>query len=333
MSSQVQRVPKKNELFNVGEVAASPGEKKKGFAVVAQTSLGSLIRVPVIVSNGLYEGPTLLVDSGIHGDDLTSIPVVWKVAEEIDPRNLRGQVICLPFANPMAIEGKSHLTPEDGKSPIFPGRPDGTISERLGYGLYNEIVLKSNYIIDLHGGSMEASLAILVVVDPVGGETEKTITEMARAFNPNLIFVSAGKGEGPPNTMHGVANRKGIPSLNIGMGKIGFYEESTRRGADSVFNVMRYLKMLDGSPQVKTDPLFATKEVFKFSSHNGAFFPTTKEDEMVTEGQTVGRIVDVFGDMITEVKAPATGMVLAICFYPIVKAGDFLISVATPKKE
>ena len=89
---------------------------------------------------------------------------------------------------------------------------------------------------------MEASLAMLVVVDPVGGETQEAIEQMARAFDPNLIFESAGKGPGPPDSLHGVANRRGIPSLNIGMGKIGFYESSTRRGTDGVLNVLKHLE-------------------------------------------------------------------------------------------
>ncbi len=330
---QSGKASEKKEIFNVGEVSASPGEKSKGFVTIAQSSTGSLIRVPVIVANGANAGPTLLVCSGIHGDDLTSIPVVWRVAKEIDPKSLNGQLICLPLANPLAIESRSHLTPEDRKSPVFPGRRDGTISERLGYGLFNEIVVKANYIVDLHGGSLEASLATLVVVDPVGGEVQNKIEDMARAFNPNLIFVSPGKGEGPPDSMHGVANRRGIPSLNIGIGRIGFYEEYTRRGADGVINVMKYLKMLDGEPEIKTDPFLATKEIFKFSSHNGSFLPLVKENDVVSEGQTVGYIVDGFGDVISEEKSPATGMVLAICFYPIIKVGDFIISVAAQKSE
>lgn len=314
--------------FVIGDVATPPGAKRKGYVVVAETSTGSQVRVPVILVNGLRAGPTALVCSGIHGDDLTSIPVIWRMAQEVDAQTLRGQVICLPFANPLAIEARSHLTPEDRKSPTFPGRPDGTLSERLGYGLFNQIVLHTNYIVDLHGGSMEASLATLVVVDPVGGDTQQRIEEMARAFNPNLIYVSAGKGGGPPDSLHGVANRRGIPSLNIGMGKIGFYESATRRGADGVLNVLRHLKMLDGEMMKIAEPFVATKEIFKFSSHNGAFFPLVQEDGLVTEGQVVGQIVDVFGDPLADVTAPASGMVLAICFYPLVKIGDFLISVA-----
>lgn len=320
----------KKSALNIGDVAAKPGTKSKGFVTVAETSTGSQIRIPVTLINGVDDGPTVLVCSGIHGDDLTSIPVIWRVSEQVDPSSLKGQVICMPFANPLAIEARSHLTPEDRKAPIFPGRPDGTISERLGFGLFNQIAKNVNYIVDLHGGSMEASLAMLVVVDPVGGEVQKTIEEMAKAFNPNLIFFSGvTAGKDTSNSLHGFANRNGIPSINIGMGKIGFHEESTKRGTDSVLNVLKYLKMIQGSPKTSVDPYVATKEIFKFSSHNGAFFPKVEENDLVKEGQTVGYMVDSFGDRIADVTSPATGMVLAICYYPLIKAGDFLISVAS----
>ena len=329
-AESTSQVKSKKSTLKIGEVEAAPGTKSKGFAPVAETSMGSQIRVPITLINGVREGPTVLVCSGIHGDDLTTIPVVWRVSQEVDPAALSGQVICMPFANPLAIEGRSHLTPEDRKAPIFPGRPDGTISERLGHGLFNQIVTKTNYIVDLHGGSMEASLAMLVVVDPVGGEVQKTVEEMANAFNPNLIFVtSVTAGKDTSDSMHGVANRRGIPSINIGMGKTGFHEASTRRGTDSVLNVLKYLHMIEGAPKTAVKPYLAIKEIFKFSSHSGAFFPLVEENDMVKEGQKVGSMVDAFGDHLADVTSPATGMVLAICYHPLIKAGDFLISVAS----
>jgi predicted deacylase len=169
-----------------------------------------------------------------------------------------------------------------------------------------------------------------VVVDPVGGEVQKTVEEMARAFNPNLIFFSGvTAGKDTSDSLHGFANRNGKPSINIGMGKIGFHEESTRRGTESVLNVLKYLKMIEGNPKISVDVFIATKEIFKFSSHNGAFFPLVEENDMVTEGQKVGYMVDSFGDHLADVTSPAAGMVLAICYYPLIKAGDFLISVAS----
>lgn len=322
--------PSNKSEFKIGNVIAQPGEKNKGFLPVAETSTGMQIRVPIMLINGTNDGPTVLVSSGIHGDDLTSIPVVWRVAQDVDAGILRGQIICLPFANPIAIEARSHLTPEDRKDPIFPGRPDGTISERIGHGLNTHVVAHTNYIIDLHGGSLEASLAMLVVVDPVGGEVQQTIEGMAKAFNPNLIFFSSvTAGKDTSHSLHGAANRNGKPSINIGMGKIGFHEESTRRGTDCVLNVLKHLKMLDGSPTLTVDPFIATKEIFKFASHSGSFFPLVQENDMVSEGEKVGYIVDAFGDQVTDIASPATGMVLAICYYPLIKSGDFLISVAS----
>jgi predicted deacylase len=322
--------PSNKTSFKIGEIVAAPGEKSKGFVPVAETSTGTQIRVPVTIINGSSDGPTVLICSGIHGDDLTSIPVVWRVSQEIDPGKLRGQIVCMPFANPPAIEARSHLTPEDRKSPTFPGRPDGTISERIGHGLLNHIVSKVNYAVDLHGGSMEASLAMLVVVDPVGGEVQKTLEQMAKAFNANLTFFSGvTAGKNTSDSLHGFANRNGIPSINIGMGKIGFHEKSTMRGTDSVLNVLKYLNMIEGSLKISVEPFVATKEIFKFSSHNGGFFPLVEENARVTEGQKVGYIVDSFGDLLADVTSPATGMVLAICYYPLIKAGDFLVSVAS----
>ena len=146
----------------IDDLTAAQGEKNKGFVVVDTTASGTLVRVPVILINGAGEGPTLVLTSGIHGDDLNTIPMVWRVAERVEPAKLQGQIIAIPISNPPAFEAGSHLSPGDNKSLSFPGNAQGTISERIGYHLFHKVVTQADYLIDMHGGSKSSTLAVSI---------------------------------------------------------------------------------------------------------------------------------------------------------------------------
>lgn len=313
----------------VDQVSAAPGSLAKGFVVVDESLAGTQVRAPVILVNGAHEGPTLVVTSGVHGDDLNTIPMVWRITRSIDPAHLRGQLIAVPVCNPLAFEAGSHLTPADHKTPSFPGNAQGTVSERIGYSLYHKIVVQANYLLDMHGGSVRSTLAALAGVDTAASpDVVEAARAMALAFNPDVLILMKPKTAGPPTGMFQVTSRNGAPGLIIGMGQMGFNEPDTERGARGVLNVMRHLKMLDGEPELVAQTRVTGAELYHYSPFGGAFFPSVVAAQEVREGDTLGVMYDVFGDPVGEVKAQISGLVDAIRYYPVVTGGDWVATVA-----
>lgn len=314
--------------LKVDDIVAQPGEKAQGFVTVDESASGTRVRVAVILINGAAPGPTLLLTSGIHGDDLNTIPMVWRIAQSVDPTNLRGQVIAVPVCNPPAFEAGSHLTPGDNDSPSFPGDPHGTISQRIGHHFYRKVVVQANYALDMHGGNAKSTLAALALVDSESApEVLAAAKGMAEAFNPDMIVMSRPKGGGPPQGLFQVACRAGAPSLLVGMGKNGFVEEDTERGTRGVLNVMRHLGMLDGQPEITAVSRYAGAEIYHKTPQGGGFFPAVVAGEEVQAGQSLGQLVNVFGEPLGEVRSQARGLVLAIRSYPVVAAGDQIASI------
>lgn len=315
--------------LRVDDLVARAGEKAKGFVLFDESAAGVQVRAPVMLINGAHEGATLVVTSGVHGDDLNTIPMTWRIAEQIDAAELRGQVIAVPIVNPIAFEAGSHLTPTDNATPSVPGNQHGSISERIGYSLYHKIVVQADYLIDMHGGSKRSTLAALAGIDGAAPEdTVKRARGMAEAFNTDLIIVMQPKGEGPPTSMFQVASRNGAPSLIIGMGRMGFNKEDTERGARGVLNVLKHLDMLDGKPEITVTPRETGSELYHYTPHGGGFVPAVEAAQEVHEGDVLGVVYDVFGVEVGQVTAQTDGMVAAIRFYPVVSAGDWVASVA-----
>ena len=89
------------ESLNVGTVTAKRGELKKGFIKGVELNTTTHIDIPVLVMNGVKDGPTLLMVSTQHGIEIQGIEVILKIMrEKIDPKGLRGAIIGIPVENP-----------------------------------------------------------------------------------------------------------------------------------------------------------------------------------------------------------------------------------------
>jgi uncharacterized protein len=315
--------------LRIDDVCAQPGEVTRGFVIFDESAAGTLVRAPVILINGVGQGPTLVVTSGVHGDDLNTVPMTWRVAESVDPGELSGQIILVPVVNPVAFEAGTHLTPADNATPSVPGSATGTLSQRIGHNLYQKIVVRADYLIDMHGGSKRSTLAALAGIDGAANpDVVEAASGMARAFDTDLLIIMQPKNDGPPGSLFQVASRRGVPSLIIGMGQMGFNEGDTARGARGVLNVLRHLKMLPGEPDCRGTPRQTGSELYHHTPFGGGFFPAVQAAQEVREGDVLGTVCDIFGQPVGEVRAQTSGMVAAIRFYPVVSAGEWVASVA-----
>ena len=47
-------------------------------------------------------GPTLGISAAIHGDEAVGVEILYHFRQRLDPATLRGRVLLLPCANPLA---------------------------------------------------------------------------------------------------------------------------------------------------------------------------------------------------------------------------------------
>lgn len=316
--------------FVIEGITVKPGERSQGYIVVDESAAGTRTRIPVILLNGAHPGPTLMIASGVHGDDLNTIPMVWRIADSVHLNELRGQIIAAPVVNPLAFEAGTHLTPADNSAPVFPGNAAGTISQRIGHHIYSKLVVRADYVIDMHGGSKNATLATLAHLD---GGSEPAIfsraMDMARAFQPQLIVIQEAKTNSPPRGLAQAACRRGAVGIYVGLGQMGFNENDTKRGTEGVLNIMRYLNLLPEEPSpITAEPAVTYTELYQETAYGGGFFPAVLAGQVVEEGDLLGTVYDVFGQSHAQVKAKVAGIVDAIRFYPVVAAGDWVASIA-----
>src|SRR5215472_3924260 len=146
--------------FEVGTASARPGQKATGTLDVPRGT-DAATSIPVAVINGAKPGPVLALVSGAHGTEYTSIIALEKVIQSLDPAQVSGTVIIVPLVNIQSFEQKvPHVNPVDGKSMnrFYPGKQDGTQTERVSYAITKQVVERCDYLVDYHGGDLDENL-------------------------------------------------------------------------------------------------------------------------------------------------------------------------------
>jgi predicted deacylase len=319
--------------LTVGTASAAPGTVAIGFIDVP-AGIDPGLRIPVAVFSGSRPGPVLALVAGAHGTEYASIIALEKLMSRIDPKEISGGVIIVPLVNLGSFEQKvPHVNPVDGKSMnrFYPGRPDGTQTERASYAMMREVVDKCDDLIDLHGGDLDESLVPYSYWTKVGEPRVDAATRaMALAFGLDMIIVESDWPKDPKNSRYlsNTALLHGKPAIAAEAGYAGTVEtDDVERLVDGCRNVMRHLGMLPGEARLVEHPVWISRVDTVSSEETGIFYPLVERGRYVAAGQKLGYVTDWFGRTIFEARAPASGIVLYVCAVPSMKKGNAIANV------
>ena len=111
------------------------------------------IRMPIsVVKNG--DGPTLLLSGGNHGDEYEGPIATMKLMRKLDPAQMNGRVIAIPFLNYAAVRAGTRVSPIDdvNMNRAFPGDADGTVSYQVSDYVTRHILPECDVVMDIHSG-------------------------------------------------------------------------------------------------------------------------------------------------------------------------------------
>ena len=321
-------------MDRIGPIALPepPGRASGDFTFDDDPSLARY-RWPFFAIAGAREGPTVLVTAGIHAAEYTGIEAAIRLGRSLDPRAVRGRVVVIPLLNrPGFYERSVYVNPEDGDNMnrVFPGRADGTWSERFAHHLLEGIVVRCDAAIDLHAGDLVEDLVPFVIYRETGDAAlDERIQRMAFAYGARWAVKSAPTGE-RPGSLYAVAALRGVASMIAESGGRGLLvEEDVARHVRGVTNVLRAIGALDGEPEPFEPPTVVGSFDWVRSAHEGIFHPSVRVGDRVTRGAAVGEMVDLLGEPLGEVVAPVGGVVLFTVTSPAIKKDGLLLAVGS----
>ncbi len=253
---------------------------------VATLASGMEITLPLHEIAGDRDGPTLGISAGIHGEEAVGVEIVYRFLTTMDLSGLAGRLLVLPVANPFSYAANSRTTPIDGGNlnRLFPGNPDGMLTEQLAHKMAEEFLRKIDYYVDLHAGGAYPTVDYVYILNA---------EELSRAFGSRLLYRPTEMLAG---TSVSVTRERNVPSVVVELGG-GDIEQSAYvdRGIRGLANVLRTLKMLPGNP-LPPPPQIVLREIAILRPHQGGLLlpKVTEMGGEVRRGQVLGRIVSPY---------------------------------------
>lgn len=319
--------------LTVGTATAARGETAKGWIEVPSGSDPAL-RIPVAVVHGAKPGPVLALVAGSHGTEYASVVALVDLIGVLEPSAMSGSVIVVPIVNtPSFDKVVPHLNPVDGKNMnrTYPGRADGTQSERASLAVTRGVVEQCDHLIDFHGGDIDESLRPYSYWTQTGREAQDRVSrELVLAFGLDHIIVSTGRPADPNASIYleNTASTRGKPSITVEAGHAGtIMPEDVDALIRGTLSVMRHLKMLPGAPTPVENPVWIGSLQNVAADTGGIFRPSVVRGSFVHKGMRVGIVTDFFGRTVFEARAPESGVLLYVRAVPSAVKGDTLASI------
>ncbi|MFN7946680.1 MAG: M14 family metallopeptidase [Blastocatellia bacterium] len=320
--------------FTVSRITAQPGSRSSGLIEVPAGKDEATI-IPVSVIHGAKPGPVLALIAGNHGYEYTPILALQRLLPRLDPKQISGTVILVHVANMPSFLGRTiYYSPVDRKNlnRVYPGKSDGTVSERITYQITKEVIERADYVMDIHCGDGNESLRPYSYWDVKAGGADivEKSKQMALAFGLDHIVMDSERPTDPANSVYcsTTATTRGKPAITIESGGLGATDnESIARIERGVMNVMRHLKMIEGQAQMVEHPMFIDRSEVLRSAATGIFYPLVEKGHTVAKGTLMGYVTDFFGQRVYELRAPFAGEVLYILGTPPISKDEPLAMI------
>ena len=295
-------------------------------------------RIPVTVINGARPGPVLALVAGTHGYEYTSILALQRLRARLDPARMRGAVIMVHMANPPGFYGRRVYYGPDGKNlnRVYPGRTDGTQTERIAEAITREVIDKCTHLVDMHCGDGNESLRPYAYWMVSGNAAlDEAGRQMVLAYGLDHIVIDRDRPKDPARSIYtaDTAVLRGKPAITTEAGGMGLTDEGSVAAHEAgALSLVAHLGIMD-APSVRVDkPVWIDRAAVLRAPASGIWRPAVEKMQSVSTGTLIGRIVDPFGAVLKEVRSPFAGEILYVVATPPVSEQEPLAMVGHPSE-
>ena len=308
----------KNRLVEIRGQKIGLGEAKLIKIPIDRLPTGTLIEIPVYVFNGDELGPTVLLQGGLHGDEVNSVELVRRMLIDKSYNIKRGCVIVVPLLNIFGFLNLSRTMHGKDVNRSFPGTKNGSLASRMAHYLMKELIQNIDFAIDFHTGGAQRSNYPQIRFTPEDERAEI----LATLFNAPIMFGS----KLIPKSFRNQCFKNNIPVIVYEGGEsLRLNENAIQQGINGTLRVLKHFNMIDNTiviPENTSVRIYKRKWIR--AKVAGLFNTAIKNGEKVKKGQVLGHIMDTYGATNFAVKAPKDGYIIAKNNFPIINMGEAL---------
>ena len=326
--------------LTIGPVTAQPGTVASG-ALAVPVGVDSGTTIPFSIVRGAKPGPTLV----LVGSEVAPIVALQRVRARLDAPaardSLRGTLILVHVANLPSFLGRTvYYSPVDGKNlnRVYPGKADGTVSERIAHAITTEVIDRADYLVDLHAGDGNESLRPYTYWSRLGldARVDAAARDLALAWGADHVVVDDDRPRDPARSLYtqNTAQVRGKPAITTETGWLGLPDEAmVARNVDGVFRLARCLGIVAGPCEKVANPVWLEGAQVLSSPATGTWHACVQRSEYVAPGAVLGVVTSFTGETLAEVRAPFAGVVLYVIGTPAMSAGEPVAFVGRVRSE
>lgn len=310
----------------IGGQAVAPGERREVALKVSEDYSGAPVVLPITVWRGPDAGPTVFIAGAVHGDELNGTGIVRELILRRPFALQRGSLVLAPVINMLGFERHMRYLPDRRDlNRSFPGSASGSLTRRIAFAIFTEIIRNCDYGIDLHSAAVRRTNFPNVRGDLRLPEVDR----IAGAFGCALII----SGEGPKGSLRRSACQAGCATIILEAGEVWKVEPTVVEcGLRGIRNVLIELGMVNG--RLVKPPYQARVEKTKWIRADvGGFLQFhVAPGDVVDRGQPLATNTNLLGRTQNVLESPAAGVVLGMTTLPAVTPGDPVCQLAIPRE-
>ncbi len=291
------------------------------------------VMIPIcVVRNG--DGPTALLTGANHGDEYEGPLALYELARTLDPDTVSGTVIIVPAMNYPAFRAGTRTSPIDrgNMNRSFPGRPDGTVTEKIADYFQRELLPRADLVFDFHSGGRTLDFLPYCAAHILPDKAQEAkafaaVEAFAAPYSMKMLEIDA---VGMYDT---AAEEMGKVFVTTELGGGGTARaETVRIARRGIANVLRHAGIVEGAVE-KSETRWLdmpSDDCFIFAEDDGLFETMVDLGENVEEGMVIARIHPIgrTGLEAQQIRAKMSGILVARHFPGLIKAGDCMSVVA-----
>ena len=311
-----------------------PGKKHCLYFQGVKAPTGQHWYVSVTVAKGAKPGKRVVMTSGVHGDEMSSIHTVHTVMSQLDPAQMSGTVMAVTDISRPALEGMQRRWPNQGRgidlidmNREWPGNEHGlTATSRHAGLLFNRLLSpNADAAIDFHTGTtgIEVTAFNIGEIDRPEVKAMLDLYPVGQIFNmPKLAY---------PTVLHNAFIDVGIPAFTPEIGAARVLDaKMIPLFVEGTMNVLKHHGIIAG-PMGRTG-----KDVAVFVGNSG--FPIVASEggiveylvtlnEKIEPGQKVAIQRNSFGEVIKEYTSAIAGEVMGLRTDAMAEPGNPLVMI------
>lgn len=293
-----------------------PGDSRDVKLAIGESYSSMTVRIPIHIRRAREDGPVVFVTAALHGDEINGTGAVRQLILDESFNLLRGTVILIPVLNLLAFDRHSRYLPDRRDlNRSFPGSSSGSLAGRMARTIFDEIVSRCDYGIDLHTAAVRRTNYPNVRADLADPEVRR----IAEAFGCEVNI----DGKGPKGSFRREACDAGCPTIIMEGGEVWKVEpgivETAVRG---IKNILRELDMLDGELESPDYQVTVQKSKWIRAEKGGFLQFHIKAGDIVEKDQPLATNTTLLGREQSILYAPFNAVVIGMTTLPATSPGE-----------